>query len=989
MAGDPTLAPDSATAGTTTQSSASPRKTAVTLSTVAVAHWLYFGFAIVALLLLCLLVPQQTSRAPLILAGAFVFWCGGVAVRAGMQRADRATLQIGPGHLFVPVVLAAYTVFAFDASPAVASFTPSSPDSMPGLHADQHAYFAIVLCAVSAFCGWYGIVKGRLVETMLAAQIVFLSVMYERSLSGPAVVPPLVLMAAALALLRYAPLGGNARPLPRSTLWIAVPLGLFVLAAFVATAFGELRGASLNTSGKMLALAVLAIVLFDALHKDRPRWLIWSAIVAPAVAVAAFVIYKLVDIAIAMGVSYAIGNRLELASGVEVNPLGLSFTLGILLIAGAMPRFRDPVARWAGVAMLALLVPALIVTYSVGSLLGLACGLLVLATLALTRQHDAVVAARRRLAPVALLAAIALIVIAAYAVPDHTRNGLRYTLEDPSTGRSRVDLWEASLRDTRANPLLGVGPSNYVPRARYVPDFPTRDISQVLERRRLLGHDTTQWRFLFVGHPHNLLLDVAEGMGVAGLGALAAGAVAAALTGVRILRTRAAEERWFTRAGLAMLVAVVAWSMGSVGVQIVLLPLPAWIALAIVTSARSQNGEAALSMPRWLSPQLARAFGGLALGLALLVFVVRPIGSLAATAAARDHLATGDDAAAADAFRIAGVFDPLDIGSRMALANIDLRQGDIAGALAHTRAASARAPRTGAIAVRLGELSWLQGDVVAAERYFRQGTEQDAWQLLNADPYTPLGLLLITNGDTAGGEAAIAAGLRVSPSNARDPAWVAAPDGGVALDRAYAPGATVGEDAPLLHALQRRLGLAAGKTVGPVPGDILLTDVIALTESDAREVRETDPGKAAEILHQAGLAYQAAGEHDAASRILMDAVVDDPDASYIRHDLAQSLVALNDDDAAEEQLEEVVRIARASDTYDLRLGFAERDLALIAMRREDYADAVQLMLAALDDYRWAYLPQAHEALAQAYQRLGDPGEAAKWRDREAFLQGRD
>ena len=186
-----------------------------------------------------------------------------------------------------------------------------------------------------------------------------------------------------------------------------------------------------------------------------------------------------------------------------------------------------------------------------------------------------------------------------------------------------------------------------------------------------------------------------------------------------------------------------------------------------------------------------------------------------------------------------------------------------------------------------------------------------------------------------------------------------------------------------------RLALAPRSASSPLRSDIRFSDVVALIEEDAREIRQADPEEAAELLHQAGLAYQAAGDHRAASRIFADAAEDDPGASYIRYDLAQSLIALNDDSAAEKQLEQVVRIARASDTYDLRIGFAQRDLALIAMRQERYADAVQLMLAALDDYRWAYLPHAHETLAQAYDRLGDADQAGKWRHREAFLQGRD
>lgn len=967
------------------QSSATPAALpALRIDAVALLHWSFFAFAIASLLLLCLLVPQQTDRAPVILVGGFVFWCAGVAVRAVTLR-DQEVLALEPAQLFVPVLIASYTVFAFDATPPITSFTPSSPDSMPGLHAPQHAYFAIVLCALSAFCGWYGLRRGRLLETMLAAQVVLLSVLYERSLSGGGVVPPLVLTAAAVTILRFAPLSGERRPLSQPTLRLALALGAFVLVAFAATAVGELPGASLNTTGKMLALAVFAVVLCDALREVRQRWLMWGALVVPAVAVAGLVVYQLADIAREMGVAYAIGNRLDLASGVEVNPVGLSFTLGILLIAGALPQMQAPLARWTALAAIALLLPALIVTYSVGSLLGLGSGLVVLAVLHLSRPRQEP-RDRWRYLPAAMLAAVALVVVAAYTVPDHTRNGLRYTLEDPTTGRSRIDLWQASLRDFRANPLLGVGPNDYVPRARYVPGFPERDITRVLERRRLLGIDTTHWRFLFLGHPHNLVLDVAEGMGVAGLIALAGVVGVAGMAGVRVLRDRGAEDRWLTGTALAALVATAAWSMGSVGVQIALVPLPAWIVLAMLMSARAREPSTQCVAPRWLSRRALRISGGVALVLALVVFVVRPVGSMAYNAAARDRLASGDDAAAANAFRMAGIFDPLDIDSRAALSNIDLRRGDIDSAIAHTRDHAARTPRTGAIAVRLGELEWLRGDLEAAERYFRTGIAQDEWQMLNADPYTPLGLLLITRGDVEKGTAMIAAGLRVSPVNARDPAWVATTDGQFALDSAYTPGATAGEGSPLRRALERRLRLPSGGAASS-PGDVTLSDVIALTEAAART--ESDRERAAAILHQAGLAFQAAGDHREAARVLADAVAADPGASYARYDLAQSLTALGDDATAQAQLEEVVRIARAADTYDLRIGFAQRDLALLAMRADRYEDAVRLMRGALDDYRWAYLPLANGTLADAYQRLGDGERAAEWRRREAFLQGRD
>ena len=44
--------------------------------------------------------------------------------------------------------------------------------------------------------------------------------------------------------------------------------------------------------------------------------------------------------------------------------------------------------------------------------------------------------------------------------------------------------------------------------------------------------------------------------------------------------------------------------------------------------------------------------------------------------------------------------------------------------------------------------------------------------------------------------------------------------------------------------------------------------------------------------------------------------------------------------------------------------------------------------AALDDYRWAYLPGAYPTLVEAYEQLGQPDEAAKWLRKDEFLNGR-
>ncbi|HEY8172475.1 MAG TPA: O-antigen ligase family protein [Dehalococcoidia bacterium] len=941
-------------------------------------HAAYFGFAVAALIALCLFVPAQTSRAPEIVVVGFAAWAIALAARLTSNRGDGAAVSIEPAQLFVPALICTYTVFAFEASPDITRFTPSSPDSLPGLHINQHAYFGFVLVALAAFAGWYGTRPGRLIETLLAVQIVLISVMYERFLSAPTAVPPLVIAGCGLLLLRLYPIDGETRPIEPAAAWVAGPLGLFVVAAFVAAIFGAYAAAGLAVAGEMLGLAMIAVVLFDCVREDRQRWLVWAAIVAPAIVEAVLVDYKLLDIARHMGASYAFGNRIELAAGVEPNPLGLSLAIGVLMIAGALPRIRDPWWRSGALAGIAVLIPALVVTYSVGSLLGLGCGLVALAVLELGRVGAS---RRERLFALGALAAIGVVVAAAYIAPTATRDGLRYTVDDPTTGRSRVQLWDWALRDFRDSPITGSGPGIYWPRAQVVPEFPYRDVTQMLERRRLLGQDSSQWRFLFSTHPHNLVIDIAEGMGIIGLIALAAGMAAAAWASWRVVRERRREDRWFGGLGVAMAVAVIAWSMGSVGVQIVLLPLPAWVALAIVGTGHRGRSGAELRLPDWVSSSAARAFGFAALAVVMIVFVVRPIASNAWMKESSDRSQSGDRDGAAAALRIAAAIDPLDANVRLQLANYELQRGNVAGSAARMLEVNARLSDNGAMLTRAGEVAWLRGDTEGAERYFRRAIDNDSWQALNGDPYTPLGLLLLSRGDRAGAIETIAEGMRVSPINARDPAWVRTSDGAsMVIDAAYAPGADANA---LQEALRRRMFLPSGTGR---QGDLSLSEALRPLEDEARATVPNDPTLAAEIFDSAALAYQFAGFHSEAVRVLGVAATVDPDASYVRYDLAQSHIAIGDDLAATGDLEATVELAHRSGTYDLRIGFAERDLALIAMRAGGYEAATRLMRSAVNDYRWAYLPLAYPTLAEAYERLGQPEEAERWRRRESFLE---
>jgi O-antigen ligase len=842
------------------------------------------------------------------------------------------------------------------------------------------------------FIGWYGSERGRLIETALAVQVLLLSLMFETFLFNPASVPVLVLTAVALALTRALPWEGEARPVDRSIAWLALPLLLFLAAAAISTALGAYPYASLTITTRVAVMAFFALMLFDGIREDRQRWLIWLAMTAPAVTQGALVTIKVLDIARVMGVSYAFGNRIQLASGVEPNPLGLSLAIGILLVAGALPRVRTAGLRAIAVAALALLLPALIVAYSVPSLMGLAAGLAALTVLYALRPNWRHWRRPATFAAPAGFILIGIIVIAMYTLPTATRSGLRYTVDDPTTGRSRVNIWNWSIRDFKEHPLLGAGPAYYRGRTRYVPaEFPFRDVTKMLERRRLLGDEAGPWRTLVLTHPHNLILSTAEGMGIVGLLALAVVGGAVVAGAIRIMLRRDGDEWWFTAFGLALVVTVFAWSMTALGLDIAMLPLAGWLGLGFVAIALRGGDARTLRMPRPLAGVRVRRGLALAAGCAvLLVFVVRPVGSMSAIKIGRDRITDGNVNGAEQPFTVAGWFEPFDATPHILASFTQLQYGKTAEGFASLKDADARLPENPILLTPLGDVSWLLSDTDAAEQYYLQAIASDPWEAAGRDPYSALALLKASQGKHDEAVQHFADGFFVNPAGVHDGAWLHAKDdtGGVSLDDTYLGGSDPRVNERLQQALSRRLQLFAPPTSPSAPSSFSITDVFDEMEARAHAELPRNRTRGIEMLDQIGLAYHYAGLDTGARRVFTDAVALDPTATYIRYDLAQAEMAAKHDDDAIVELTEVVRLARTSATYDLRLGFAERDLALIANRQKRYSDAIVLMSDALAAYRWGYLPYAYVTLADAYKALGQPGKAQEFVDKERFLTRR-
>ncbi len=956
-----------------------------------VLHIAYFGCASAVLILLALVLPGQSTRADEILLFGAALWALATLARYAWERSQgrESSMVLEPAHVFLVVLACTYVAFGFDLTAYRPRFTPTSPDALPGLLIDAHVYYALVLSYVIVFIVWYAQKRQRLLESALAVQVVLISMMFERILTQPEGVPLLMLSLIGLVLIRARPWDGQPAPVGRGLLWLAIPLGLFVLVALLASLLGEYRYASLTMTGKIIALAGLSVLIADVVREERQRWLLWLAFTAPALTNAALVTFKLLDITRVMGPSFAFGNRYQPVLIVDPNPLGLALALGVLLVVAAAMHPSARGLRWLALPALVLLLPALVVSYSAPALLGLACGLATMIVLYIARAPRREWFKRQNLAAPAAFAAVGLVVIALYAVPGPTREGMRHTLDDPSTGRSRANIWSWTLRDVREHVVLGVGPGYYQHRPTHVPEFAFRDTTKMLERRQLLGLPAGgQWRSLVFTHPHNLTLAVIEGMGIVGIAALLVIAAAVCIAAWRIAGSQAHEDWWFSAIGLAMLVAVFGWSLTSLGDNVALLPIAGWIALGFVfTTYRAHSGDA-LSLPPWLTARVARLAASAVVLALLVMYVLRPVSSLTAEDAGREQLQEPDVRGALTAFELSARLDPFHVFpiARQGLAEAQLDRID--DARRSLRDAHDRSPSNPLVLSHLAMTDWLAGDLDAAERHLRLGIAADPWQALGRDLYTQLALMLRTQGREDEATALLAEGFWVDAGNAADGAWVHSEDSSdVTLDALYSSGRAPSDDA-LRRRIFQRIGVYAGALPDAESGDFNIDEVFALMETEARAALDSDRALGIEMLVQIALCQRIAQQHDAARDLLKEAVALDENANFARYALAHEYLALEDTGAAIRELDEVVRVGRASETYDLRVAFAERDLGVIAFREGRHEDAVRAMRAALDDYRWAYLPVTYSTLVAAYESLGQPDEAAKWRRKDEFLNGR-
>jgi len=388
--------------------------------------------------------------------------------------------------------------------------------------------------------------------------------------------------AVGLAVLAWLIRAARARTL---RIWPSALLAaqLLVLVWFLVSSLGaEERGPSLKDSLKWIELILIfTLTVEEARDARAARWVVLAVIGAGALEAS----YGIFQFATGRGPDFFSIGPFMRAYGHFGQPNPFAGYLGTALplaLVVALLLARDPLGRWAQAAG-ALLAAGVLLSFSRGAWLGVACAAAVMLAVASARSRRWLVPLGAALLLITVVGALGLLpatiaermnVVAEYFGPFDVRK-VELNSENWSVVE-RMAHWQAAWEMFLDHPWLGIGPGNY---------------STVYEQYFLPG-----W-LEPLGHAHNYYLNLAAEVGLLGLsGYLLALALAfrAAIRGLR-----AADPFWRTVAlgTLGSLVAIALHSaFDNLYVHGVSVQIGALFALAQVASYHAAE-EGALAAP--------------------------------------------------------------------------------------------------------------------------------------------------------------------------------------------------------------------------------------------------------------------------------------------------------------------------------------------------------------------------------------------------------
>ncbi len=922
------------------------------------------------------------------------------------NREPFGTLSFHPIYFMLLISSSVYTVLAMQEADIHLVPSPDQPDFVPGLFTNLSFYFLAVHAGVVALIALYGHTPGRALETAAAVLVVFLAPLFEPVLQldmGAPLMLGVVLVIVAYAIsergdeglrsFRKTPFGG--------------PLVAFLLAGLLVTVTAAYVQHSLVVLAKLGSLIMLALLLFQVVRSQRQVWLVWAAIVLPVAGMAIVHLAKMFDIGNHMGIEFAIRLRFTFFGLIGANTIGLALAVDILLILAALFWTKRTVVR---VGLLVLLVPVVASLLSVRSsagLVALAVGLFVIAIA--SAKKDVLREARRYVSkPYVLLPGLVLVgaIVAVIVLPNSYRTQWLNEVSDPTTGRGvRSELWHWSVEDIKHNPVVGIGLADrrLEPRAQYVPEFPFRDVTLLSERRLLLGGEGTEWRIFVWAQPHNILLLVAETMGIVGSAAFTWLCVALGLCGIGLILQPMTRERWVMIASIAGVGGGLAWSFFALGQALAYLPLNTWVLLGLLGAgycmANAPNAERPSSLFTRLRPLLER-MRPLAVPLTAALLLVTFLGMVARPVAAETfyrradaHRVKGEFPAAIDDLKIARSLDPLQAQYADLLGQLYYRTGKRTQERTTLERLIDIQPQTGSNHERLAWTYWYQGAFPAALRQFERAVDLDPWSSLRSDEVYNLALAYLSAGRKQDAIDSFKQAFFLEPGLVNEGAWYPIDHPGFGPDRVLDPAYSSGlNDARLQFLVRQRVyGLLTNikPPTLPAPADrsLYLSDVLENGYRAYQAERSSDPHRAQGMLLALERIYATSGLYGRSLQLSQELSKEVPDKSYVFYDLGLAYAALNRDSEARDAFEEALMLAAGSSSYDIYEPFIHYRLGLLDRKAGDYEAALLQFRKTLDTYRWPYFPQAYRALADVARRTDHTDEAASTLRKLDYLLG--
>lgn len=376
---------------------------------------------------------------------------------------------------------------------------------------------------------------------------------------------------------------------------LAKPALAFLGAVLLASIFSTQQQTAWPAFGRtgLQSAAFIAVVLYFRREGGGRRFVWMAAMVATVIAAAElFIFWKFVNL---VGFANARLTRLE-SFGMHPNIAAPFSMVGSLVCVGAFFCARSWIGR--GVAILSLIICAasLYLHKSGGATLGFAVGFAAILVCWLAAKSRSKILAS--ISTASLVAAPAILVIAAIILPKFVPRLQGGGESGKVNIATRIEFWPAAAEAMFTNPIVGNGPRNVEAHAIYVKESVEANID---------------WS----NHPHNLLLEIGETIGVPGLLAFLALVAAAGLAARKTFISNSGGDPPLALAGVGVIVGILADGFVDHGfAEFAILPDALWFALAWIAIGAPAPAAAADNVTK-----LAAPFGSIILSLGTTIFV--------------------------------------------------------------------------------------------------------------------------------------------------------------------------------------------------------------------------------------------------------------------------------------------------------------------------------------------------------------------------------